>query len=296
MITRVLSTSDEDIRTVARIIREGGIVGMPTETVYGLAGNALSAESAARIYAAKGRPSDNPLIVHIAEFSQIAPLVRDVPHNAKVLFDTFSPGPLTVILPKTDIIPKETSGGLDTVGIRIPADKTARRLISACGFPLAAPSANRSGSPSPTTARHVTDDMDGRIPAVIDGGSCAVGVESTVVSCGADGLITILRPGHVSYEEIADLIGADSVRLAKGVTERLDDGERVLSPGMKYRHYAPSADAAIVTGDKAAFEKYVREHSGSNVYAMGYGDEELDDLIPYGLTPDEQAHALFDVL
>lgn len=298
MTTRLLSSSDADIALAAQIVCDGGIVGMPTETVYGLAGNALDAESARKIYAAKGRPSDNPLIVHISHISEIEPLVTYVPDNAGRLFDAFSPGPITVILPKSDLIPNETSGGLDTVGIRIPADKTARRFIRACGVPIAAPSANRSGSPSPTTARHVMDDMDGRIPAVIDGGCCAVGVESTVVSCGMDGMITVLRPGFVSPEDIAEVVGADNVCLAKGVTERLSDGERVLSPGMKYRHYAPAADAAIVVGDRAAFERYVTLHGGerSDVYAMGWGDEDLPRLIPYGMTSEEQAHSLFDVL
>ncbi|MBQ3919785.1 MAG: threonylcarbamoyl-AMP synthase [Oscillospiraceae bacterium] len=295
MITRLLTSSDEDIAAAARIIREGGIVGMPTETVYGLAGNALDADSSRKIYAAKGRPSDNPLIVHIADIADISPLVKTVPDNARRLFDTFSPGPLTVILPKTDIIPDATSGGLDTVGIRIPADRTARRLIRAAGVPIAAPSANRSGSPSPTTAAHVMHDMDGRIPAVIDGGGCAVGVESTVVSCSEDGHITILRPGFVSLEDIASVTGEDGVSLAKGVTERISDGERVLSPGMKYRHYAPDADIALVVGGKEAFERFVSAQE-ADAYAAGFGDESLPRLIPYGLTSEEQAHELFDML
>ncbi|MBQ5311390.1 MAG: threonylcarbamoyl-AMP synthase, partial [Oscillospiraceae bacterium] len=158
MTTQILSTSDEDIEKAARILREGGIVGMPTETVYGLAGNALDAGSARKIYAAKGRPSDNPLIVHVTCIDEALPLVKTMPENARRLFAEFSPGPLTIVMSKTDIIPYETSGGLDTVGRRIPADKTARRLIKAAGFPLAAPSANLSGSPSPTSAAHVIAD------------------------------------------------------------------------------------------------------------------------------------------
>lgn len=296
MTTQILTTSDEDIEKAARILRDGGIVGMPTETVYGLAGNALDAESSRKIYAAKGRPSDNPLIVHVTCVDEIMPLVKEIPENVKVLFEHFSPGPITIVMPKSDMIPYETSGGLDTVGIRIPADKNARRLISAAGFPLAAPSANLSGSPSPTTADHVIKDMDGRIPAVIDGGECSVGVESTVVSSDLSGHITVLRPGFVSPEDIAEVIGAENVSVAKGVTEKISDGEKVLSPGMKYRHYAPSADVAIIDGTKEQFEDYVNAHTGEKVCAMGFGDENVPQLIPYGMDSEEQARLIFAVL
>ncbi len=296
MTTQILTTSDEDIEKAARIIRDGGIVGMPTETVYGLAGNALDSDSAVKIYAAKGRPSDNPLIVHVTCIEEAVPLVKSISANVRTLFEHFSPGPITIVMPKSDMIPYETSGGLDTVGIRIPADRNARRLIKAAGVPLAAPSANLSGSPSPTSAAHVIKDMDGRIPAIIDGGDCSVGVESTVVSADDNGHITVLRPGFVSPEDIAELIGAENVSVAKGVTEKIADGEKVLSPGMKYRHYAPSADIAILDATKEQFESYVRSHTAEGTCAMGFGDEDVPVLISYGMTSEEQARELFGVL
>lgn len=296
MDTEILGTADSDLKRAADLLRSGEIVAIPTETVYGLAGNALDPLAAGKIYSAKGRPSDNPLIVHISDTTQIYDLVKEVPEAAKTIFREFAPGPVTVVLPKADIIPDATSGGLDTVGIRLPANRYARRIIELCGFPLAAPSANLSGSPSPTSSDHVKADMTGRIAAIVDGGVCGVGVESTVLSvCGDD--ITVLRPGFVTPDDLIGLFGTERVHIAKGVTERIADGERVLSPGMKYRHYAPDADIAILKGNREQFEEYVNSHADDDVYAMVFGDESV--LVPVfkmGMTADEQAHTLFDIL
>ncbi|MCR5806162.1 MAG: threonylcarbamoyl-AMP synthase [Oscillospiraceae bacterium] len=297
MDTRILPTTDEGIQAAAEILKSGGLVAVPTETVYGLAGNALDRNAAKRIYAAKGRPSDNPLIVHISKAEQIKRIASKVPQAAWDIFTLFSPGPVTVVLPKADIIPYETTGGLDTVGIRLPANEYTQRLISLCGFPLAAPSANASGSPSPTSPEHVLNDLDGRINAVINGGSCSVGLESTVVSVDEDSRITILRPGYYTVTDFEHIAGKGNVSLAKGVTERLDDTEQALSPGMKYRHYAPNADIAIINGSKEQFEEYVRAHEGDGVFALVFGDEDVNvPTVELGLTAPEQAHNLFDAL
>ncbi len=297
MDTQILGTSPEELSCAAELLRNGEVVAIPTETVYGLAGNAFDPTAAGKIYAAKGRPSDNPLIVHISEISQAESLVKSIPAAARKIFDEFSPGPVTVVLPKADIIPSATSGGLDTVGIRLPANQYARRIIDLCGFPLAAPSANLSGSPSPTSAVHVINDMRGRIAAIVDGGECGVGVESTVLSVSEDSVVTILRPGFVTPDDLRDIFGADRVRLAKGVLERLADSERALSPGMKYKHYAPRADIAIIEGSRETFEEYVEHHAEDGVYAMIFGDESVSvPVFRMGLTDIEQAHTLFDIL
>ncbi|MDD7428445.1 MAG: L-threonylcarbamoyladenylate synthase, partial [Oscillospiraceae bacterium] len=219
--TEMLSAEEKDLIKAAELIKQGEVVGFPTETVYGLAGNALDPEAVAKIFAAKGRPADNPLIVHLADFSEITEYAEDIPDSAYKLAEIFCPGPITMVVKKKDIIPDITSGGLDTVGIRVPVHKTAREFIRLCGVPIAAPSANLSGSPSPTSADHVFADMNGRIPAVIDGGNCPVGVESTVVSFEGNA-VRILRPGFVSGEDIKN--AGFEVLYAKGVTEKIDEG------------------------------------------------------------------------
>ncbi|HCF82783.1 MAG TPA: threonylcarbamoyl-AMP synthase, partial [Ruminococcaceae bacterium] len=197
MRTEVLKFSEESAQKAAEILKNGGIVAIPTETVYGLAANALDENAVRSIFAAKGRPQDNPLIVHISEIEMMKPLVRDVPELAKKLAERFWPGPLTMIFNKTSAVPDVTSGGLSTAAVRMPKNEAARAIIEKCGFPLAAPSANTSGKPSPTAAEHVFEDMNGKIPLIIDGGECAVGVESTVI-CFKDGKIHILRPGGIT--------------------------------------------------------------------------------------------------
>ena len=293
--TRLLTSSEEDIEYAAGLIRQGELVGMPTETVYGLAADAENPVAVKKIFEAKGRPQDNPLIVHLADISQIEEYVRDVPDIAYKLAENFCPGPLTMVLPKRDRIPDITSAGLDTVGIRIPGHKTARVLIKASGKAIAAPSANLSGSPSPTAAEHVMKDMEGRIPAVIDGGSCPVGVESTVISF-EDGRIRLLRPGFVSAEELSEFA---EVITDRHITEAASEGEQVRSPGMKYKHYSPKANVTIIEGSEKEYLKYVNSRGGEGVFAMPFDSTAADCKIPgisYGDTSEEQAARLFAVL
>jgi len=229
----------------AKILREGGLVAFPTETVYGLGANGLDADAVQRIFEAKGRPSDNPLILHVSTKSEVRRLWDIMPKCARVLMDTFWPGPLTLIAPRSNIVPDAVTGGLDTVAVRLPANKTARALIQKAGVPVAAPSANLSGKPSPTTAKHVLEDMDGRIPLILDGGPCRYGVESTVLSlCGTP---TILRPGAITQEMLSAVIG--EVRVADSILSPLAEGETAASPGMKYKHYAPSAEVIVISGE-----------------------------------------------
>ena len=291
--TKLLSSDKIDVEYAARLINSGEVVGMPTETVYGLAADALDSNSVVKIFEAKGRPQDNPLIVHLSDVEMMDKYVFNVPEIAYKIAEKFCPGPITMVLPKRDIIPDVTSAGLDTVGIRIPFHKTARELIKACGKPLAAPSANLSGSPSPTTAKHVMDDMNGRIPAIIDGGACAVGVESTVISF-ENGGIRLLRPGFVSVEDL-EMFGVP-VFCDKGITEAVAEGEKVLSPGMKYKHYSPKANVTIVSGELDNFIKFVSEHNGDSVYAMLYDSDAAVypfKYITYGDTAEEQAAQVF---
>ena len=298
MKTKLLSASDDDIRYAGEILRRGGLVGMPTETVYGLAGNALCGDCVRKIYQAKGRPSDNPLIVHISSLSQWEPLVAEIPEKAKKLAEKFWPGPLTIILKKSELIPKETSGGLDTVAVRIPSDETARKLIESSGVPLAAPSANTSGKPSPTSAQHVMNDLCGKIDAVIDGGECQVGVESTVIS-----LVTekprLLRPGGVTPEMLESVLG--EIEIDDAVFSKLEDGAKAASPGMKYKHYSPSARVILLKGTFENYKKYIEEHRSENTVALCFDGEENElsvPCLPYGAENDSlsQAHLIFSRL
>ena len=255
----MLSPQEDEsaIKTAADLILQGEVVGMPTETVYGLAANALNGDAGAKIFCAKGRPQDNPLIVHIADFEQIYDLCPAVPPQAKLLAEAFWPGPLTMIVPKGDCIPNEVSCGLETVGIRLPSHPLARDLIRAAGVPLAAPSANTSGRPSTTTAEHVLRDMDGKIAAILDGGPCGVGVESTVVTLALD-KPRLLRPGGITLEQLETVLG--EVEVDRALFEKIGDDVRVSAPGMKYRHYAPKAPVTVVRGDPQQTVKYIAEH------------------------------------
>lgn len=250
------AADEEAIARAGAIIRGGGLVGLPTETVYGLGASAFSAEAAGKIYAAKGRPSDNPLIVHVAEPPQ-AEQIAHVPPVYYKLAEAFMPGPLTVIMPKKDCIPSGVTGGLDSVAVRCPSHPAARALIRQAGVPIAAPSANRSGSPSPTTAEHVLADMDGRIEMILDGGSCEIGLESTVIKLTEDGCV-ILRPGAVTEIMLARVCG--NVTVSRAVVDPALAGDKPLSPGMKYKHYAPRAEVVLVDASDDAFEAYVKEH------------------------------------
>lgn len=250
MQTQLLPVTAESLARAGELIRGGQLVAFPTETVYGLGANALDADAVRRIFEAKGRPGDNPLIAHISAAGQLAPLIAVEPSPvARALMDAYWPGPMTLIFPKSDRVPDAVTAGLNTVAVRFPAHPAARALIDAAGTPIAAPSANRSGRPSPTTARYVLEDMDGRIPLILDGGACAVGLESTVIDL-TGGEPRILRPGGVTREMIAAVAGSAGVDPA--VLRPLKDGERPRSPGMKYRHYAPKGDLTIVQGEAAA--------------------------------------------
>lgn len=298
MKTKLLSASDDDIRYAGEILRRGGLVGMPTETVYGLAGNALRGDCVRKIYQAKGRPSDNPLIVHISSFSQWEPLVTEIPEKAKKLAEKFWPGPLTIILKKSELIPKETSGGLDTVAVRMPSDETARRLIESAGVPLAAPSANTSGKPSPTSAQHVMNDLCGKIDAVIDGGECRVGVESTVISLVSE-KPRLLRPGGVTPEMLESVLG--EIEIDDAVFNKLENGAKAASPGMKYKHYSPSARVILLKGTLENYKKYIEAHRSEKTVALCFDGEEKElsvPCLPYGAEKDSlsQAHLIFSRL
>ena len=288
MQTKLLHRSAADIARAGRLLAGGEVVGIPTETVYGLAANALDEEAVLRIFQAKGRPQDNPLIIHISALEQLEGLAEELSPAVYEMAEHFWPGPLTMVVKKKAIVPNRTSAGLDTVGIRMPSHPVARAIIDAAGVPLAAPSANTSGKPSPTTARDVLDDMNGKIPAIVDGGPCTVGVESTVVDMTGP-YPQILRPGAITEEMIAEALGTASTDRA--AFEGLSDGQKVRSPGMKYRHYAPQAPVTLFEGapedtfsailaalDKPrtgviCFEEYlpaIRERKSRLVYSLGY--------------------------
>ena len=234
---------DEELKEAASILRSGGLVAFPTETVYGLGGNALDEDAARKIYAAKGRPSDNPLIAHVSCVEEVEPLVKEIPEAGRKLMEAFWPGPLTMIFPKSEKVPYGTTGGLDTVAIRMPDDPVANRLIALAGVPVAAPSANTSGRPSPTTADHVWQDMNGRIEMIIDGGPVGIGVESTIVDVSS-AVPSVLRPGAITMEMLAEVLGEVSVDPA--ILGPLSADVRPKAPGMKYKHYAPKADLTLV--------------------------------------------------
>lgn len=244
---------DAALRRAGEVIRVGGLVAFPTETVYGLGGDALNRESSRKIYAAKGRPSDNPLIVHICKFEDIRQIVKEVPEEACRIAEAFWPGPLTMILPKSELVPKETTGGLDTVAVRFPSDKIAQKLIEYSGGYIAAPSANLSGRPSPTVAKYVAEDMDGRIEMIIDGGAVGIGLESTIIDLTVSPP-QILRPGYVTEEMLRRVLG----RVDTDVTIlSADSGQAPKAPGMKYRHYAPKGELTIVEGEPDAVVAYI---------------------------------------
>ncbi|HJC65683.1 MAG TPA: threonylcarbamoyl-AMP synthase [Candidatus Enterocloster excrementigallinarum] len=242
---------DEELLEGARILREGGLVAFPTETVYGLGANALDEEAARKIYEAKGRPSDNPLIAHVSCMEEVYPLVSQVSEKAKKLMDAFWPGPMTLIFPKSDLVPYGTTGGLDTVAVRMPSDPVANRLIALAGVPVAAPSANTSGRPSPTTAQHVLQDMDGRIDMIIDGGPVGIGVESTIVDVSVE-TPTVLRPGAITMEMLEEVLG--EVQIDPAILGPVSADLRPKAPGMKYKHYAPKADLTLVEPEDGDME------------------------------------------
>ena len=253
---------DEDaIQKAGEVLKSGGLAAFPTETVYGLGGNALDAAASKKIYAAKGRPSDNPLIVHIARMEDLETVARNIPENARKLAEACWPGPLTMILEKTEAVPYETTGGLDTVAVRFPSNKIAQALILAAGGFVAAPSANTSGRPSPTTAAHVIEDLGDKIDCILDGGMVDIGLESTIVDF-TEGTPMILRPGYLNQEMLEKILG--TVKMDPGILAE-QPNTRPKAPGMRYRHYAPKADLTIVGGPEKEVVSKIRELAGQQM-------------------------------
>ena len=301
MKTKLLT--ERELDTAAAILRDGGLVGIPTETVYGLGANGLNEEAVKNIFAAKGRPQDNPLILHIPDVSWLERYCKDIPLTAYRLAEAFWPGPMTMILYHKDLVPQAVTAGLDTVGMRCPGHRLCRDIIAAAGVPVAAPSGNTSGRPSPTTAQHMLEDMDGKIDAIVDGGPCAVGVESTIIdlTCQPPRL---LRPGGITLEQLRAVLG--EVEVDPAVTRLMGAGEKPKAPGMKYRHYAPKAPVTVVTGDPQKSARYIADHAAPEDGVICF-DEFLSlftgrsqtrpvmDLGPAG-DKEEQARHIFDAL
>lgn len=295
---------DEELKEASAVIRSGGLVAFPTETVYGLGGDATNPEASRKIYAAKGRPSDNPLIVHIADFSQLRNIVAEVPQEAEKLAETFWPGPLTMILRKNDVIPYETTGGLDTVAIRMPSHPVARAFLQDSGCMIAAPSANTSGRPSPTTAQHVWGDLHGKIEILLDGGPVGIGIESTIVDLSEERPM-ILRPGFITQEMLSAVLG--DVGVDPGLASE-NSKQPPKAPGMRYRHYAPKADLTLVEGTMeeviSKINALTREAQamGKSVGVLATEENKdcyvADHVIVIGQRQDEAeiARHLFDVL
>lgn len=296
---------DEQLLEAAEILRNGGLVAFPTETVYGLGANALEAEASAKIYAAKGRPSDNPLIAHIASMDDLPKLAAEIPEAGRRLAEKYWPGPLTLIFPKKDIVPYGTTGGLDTVAVRMPSDPVANGLIRLAGIPVAAPSANTSGRPSPTKAEHVIEDMNGKIEMIIDGGEVGIGVESTIVDVSGK-VPALLRPGAITIEMLRETIG--EVEIDPAIVGPMSEGMKPKAPGMKYRHYAPNADMTLVEGEMEKVVEFInREAKAALAAGRKVGiicTEESRECYPEGLLEvigsreheETVAHNLFAVL
>ena len=297
METILLSDNDAELLKAAQFIKDGEIVGIPTETVYGLGADASDPDAVAKVFAAKGRPADNPLIVHLADFSDAVHYTKNIPELAYKLAEKFCPGPLTMVLPKNEKIPMITSGGLDTVGIRVPSHPVMHKIIEMSGCPIAAPSANTSGYPSPTSAMRVMRDMNGKIAAVVDGGQSEFGVESTVIAIESNDRVRILRPGCITREMLLEVCG--EVIIDHAILHELEAGQKAASPGMKYKHYSPKADIIMVEGDIGAFCKYVEDKVNDNVYCLIFDGDEFTipcKYLTYGKNSSEQAHWLFQKL
>ena len=305
METLLLPADHQSLRLAANLLRSGQLVAFPTETVYGLGADARNADAVLSVFKAKGRPADNPLIVHIHDRSQLSALCT-VPKEAIPLMDAFWPGPLTILFRKHSSVPDEVTAGLPTVAVRMPSHPVAAALLRECGFPVAAPSANSSGRPSPTTANHVLEDMNGRIPLILDGGSCDVGVESTVLDI-CHGAPTILRPGGVTKEMIENALGVP-VMLAGSILRPLQPDEPALSPGMRYKHYAPKASVVLVEGSEKAVLSCLRnlcleeQSKGRQSCVLCFSEhkEALKECYPHDIGPkadaSETAKRLFSVL
>lgn len=304
----VLNQNNIDMSVIERagkILKEGGLVAFPTETVYGLGGDALNPESSRKIYAAKGRPSDNPLIVHISNMKALESIVSVIPDKARQAAEIFWPGPMTMVFNKTDLVPKETTGGLDTVAVRMPSDSIARALIDAAGGYIAAPSANLSGRPSPTVAKYVIEDMDGRIDMILDGGDSEVGLESTIVDFTEDEPM-ILRPGFITKEMLEEAL-AEPVSYDRAIIDS-NSKQPPKAPGMKYRHYAPKGELIVVEGNPTAVVERINELADADVKAgrtvgvistsenIGLYHSDVVKDVGHKACEAETAHRLFRIL
>ncbi len=292
---KYLSCNDNDLEIAALLLKNGEIVGVPTETVYGLAADATNEEAVAKIFEAKGRPADNPLIIHVTSIDMMLKYTEDIPSVAYKLAEKFWPGPLTMVLPKRSNVPDIVTAGMDTVAVRMPSNEIVKKIIDYVGRPLAAPSANKSGYPSPTTAQHVIDDMNGKISAVVDGGQCTVGVESTVISFEGYDSVRVLRPGFITPEQLREVV--DDVIIDKNITSNeMPVIEEVRSPGMKYMHYSPKARVVLVREGLEMFKKYVSEQTDPDSCSLIFDYDAPDfpyKYMTYGNTPQEQAHQIF---
>ena len=291
------------IEKAAGILRKGGLVAFPTETVYGLGADGLNASACKKIYEAKGRPSDNPLILHIGNISQLKDIVCDIPECAVKIIDRFWPGPVTLVFRKKSIVPDSVSGGLNTVAVRFPSNPVARAIINAAKTPVAAPSANTSGKPSPTRAKHVLHDMDGKIDMIIDGGSCEVGLESTIVDVTGKKPV-ILRPGGITKEMLEEVVGA--IDIDPAVYKALSAGEKPKAPGMKYTHYSPDAEVFLVKGEKSNVAEKINQlvkqdmenglKTGVMCLNSNAGLYKADMVVGVGKNMRQAGEALFDIL
>lgn len=296
---------DEQLKEAAEILKNGGLVALPTETVYGLGANALDEAAAKKIYEAKGRPSDNPLIAHISCMEELPALVSEIPEAGRKLAEKYWPGPLTMVFPKKDIVPYGTTGGLETVAVRMPSDPIANRLIKLAGVPVAAPSANKSGRPSPTKAEHVIEDMDGKIDMIIDGGEVGIGVESTIVDVSGE-VPMLLRPGAITMEMLTETLG--HVEVDPAILGPMREDMKPKAPGMKYRHYAPNAEMTLVEGDMEMVVAYINREvkkakaEGKNVgiicteESQEYYVDGILEIIGSREHEETVAHNLFAVL
>lgn len=289
--------SDEIMNKAAAAIRSGGLVAFPTETVYGLGADGLNPAAVKRIYAAKGRPSDNPLILHISNLEMLKPIVQEITPMAKALMEKFWPGPLTMVFNKTELVPSETSGGLNTVAVRFPNHPLALKLIEKSKTPIAAPSANSSGRPSPTKAEHVLEDLDGKIDWILDGGACKIGVESTVVAV-TDEVPVILRPGKITLEEIREVCGGGEYD--RHLIAEKDEVVVPRAPGMKYKHYAPKGQIEILSGTTEQIQNYINAHDAAHTAVMTFTQFPVHHENLYSLgnieNPEEGCSELFDYL
>lgn len=299
METKVLPINDQSIALAAQLLRDGELVALPTETVYGIAADARNGAAVKKIFEAKGRPQDNPLIVHICGMEMLHGIVAEVPERARKLAAAYWPGPLTMVLPRGPEVSEVTCAGLDTVGVRMPSHPVVQQVIRASGVAFAAPSANLSGKPSPTNAPDTLADMDGRLPLILDGGECTVGVESTVVSLVGEHP-ALLRPGYITLEQLEEALG-EPVEVSHAILEKLQEGEVARSPGMKYKHYAPKATVTILKGNFGAYRAFLQQHAQPGTWALCFDGEGAALPVPaieYGAENDgaSQAHRLFTAL